>query len=88
MLAIVFLVGIAVGVVDTPVPTRWWNDAVEDSLKRAPETKGAWEQTLAMVPPEQRPGMAYLLANLPFRDLEKLPPEALLANVALVGPTI
>ncbi len=83
MLAIVFLVGTAVGVVDTPVPTRWWNDAVEDSLKRAPETKGAWEQTLAMVPPEQRPAMAYLLANLPFRDLEKLPPEALLANVAL-----
>ncbi len=38
---------------------------------------------LESCPPEQRPGLAYLVKYLPLRDLESMAPEALAANVAL-----
>lgn len=53
------------------------------SLARVAAKEASWRRALASMPVAQRPGMAYLLADLPLRDLETLPPDALALNVAL-----
>jgi transglutaminase-like putative cysteine protease len=71
--------------VDPGLPTldRWWDEKVEVSLARVPEHRAHWGRMLASVQPEARPGMAYLLVNLPFGDLQTLAPEKLHENVTL-----
>src|ERR1700685_24460 len=64
-------------------PRPWWDAQVAASLARAPGKRADWEKALAATVPEQRDGMAYLVAWLPLPDLASLPPEALLKNVAL-----
>ena len=83
MFAILFLIVGALGVSDEAASPRWWDAAVEESLKRSPEKRAEWEETLAKVPTDQRPGMAYLITHLPLVDLNHLPPETLNANLRL-----
>jgi transglutaminase-like putative cysteine protease len=61
----------------------WWDSSVESSLARALDRKPDWVHLLDSCPPEQRAGFAYLIADLPLRDLQSLPPQALAKNVAL-----
>jgi hypothetical protein len=62
---------------------EWWDAGVEASLQRSAGRKAVWEGVLANTPTEQRKGMAYLVTDLPERDLETLAPETLAENVAL-----
>ena len=55
----------------------WWDARVEASLDRAPAQKARWVGLLESCPPEHRPGLAYLVAYLPTRDLESLSTEAM-----------
>jgi poly(3-hydroxybutyrate) depolymerase len=85
MLALVVVVG-SLGTVlgDQPVERmRWWDARVATSLDCAPAKRPAWEQVLAATPEAERTGMAYLVANLPQRDLETLAPDVLAKNCAL-----
>jgi poly(3-hydroxybutyrate) depolymerase len=61
----------------------WWDDKVAASLDRCPERTAEWTRLMKDCPEPQRPGMAYLIADLPLRDLERLPTEVLAKNVAL-----
>jgi hypothetical protein len=80
MIAFVFYISISSIALDAP---HWWDPKVEASVKRATDRKDAWERALEATPPEHRAGMAYLLTDLPLRDLETLPPDRLIANVEL-----
>lgn len=66
-----------------PVPAGWWDAKVEASLARSPETKAKWEAMLEATPPERRAGLAYLVTDLPRRDLDSLDPAALALNAEL-----
>ena len=68
---------------DSPGPAPWWGPEVEASIARAPGRREAWEAMLRGTKPEHREGVAYLMTDLPLRDLETLAPEALAANVDL-----
>jgi predicted esterase len=61
---------------------RWAND-VEQALKRAGTGRAELEKALRDVPVKERPGMAFLIANMPERDLRSLKADFLLENVAL-----
>ena len=61
----------------------WWSADVEQALKRAGAGRPELEKALANVPDSQRPGMAFLIANMPDRDLRSLRADFLLENVAL-----
>jgi poly(3-hydroxybutyrate) depolymerase len=67
----------------SPLESAWWDKPVEASLDRAPARKTEWVRLLESCPPEHRAGLSYLLKDLPPRDLEKMPPDAMAANVAL-----
>ncbi len=63
--------------------SRWWDARVETSLDRAPSRRAEWVQLLESCPKDQRNGLAYLLGDLPKRDLETMSPKALAENIAL-----
>ncbi|MDB5348781.1 MAG: polyhydroxyalkanoate depolymerase [Planctomycetota bacterium] len=64
-------------------PAHWWGPDVEASIARKPERRDAWEAMLKGVEPEHQHGVAYLMADLPVRDLEALAPGVLAVNVEL-----
>jgi hypothetical protein len=72
-----------------PVPAAaegkapWWPAAVEQALKRAGANRAALVKALESTPKDQRQGMAFLIANMPDRDLRALSAEFLLENVEL-----
>ncbi len=61
----------------------WWDARVVQSVDRCPERKAEWIRLLNSCSVSQRLGLAYLIADLPLRDLEKLPTEVLSKNVTL-----
>lgn len=61
----------------------WWSADVEQALKRAGNGRAELEKALHGVPAGQRTGMAFLIANMPERDLRSLRGDFLLENVAL-----
>ncbi len=61
----------------------WWKSDVADALKRAGSNTAELEKALRATPAPQRVGMAFLVANMPDRDLRSLTAEFLLENVAL-----
>jgi predicted esterase len=61
----------------------WWPAAVEEALARAGKNRPELEKALNTAPADQRPGMAFLVANMPERDLQALRADFLLENVAL-----
>jgi hypothetical protein len=66
-----------------PAADPWWDADVEAALKLAKNNRGELEKALDGVPKEQRPGMAFLVANMPESDLGALRSEFLIANVEL-----
>ena len=83
MPALLLWIGTALIAAGSPLESAWWDKPVEASLDRAPAHKTGWVRLLESCRPEHHAGLAYLLKDLPPRDLEKLPPEALAANITL-----
>ena len=67
---------------------RWWDQAVQASVDRAPERRQAWEEFLRGVPQAERKAIGYLVADLPLRDLEGLPTWELLDNAELANRAV
>ncbi len=61
----------------------WWPDEVEQALKKAGDNRDELQNALTKTPEEQRKGMAFLIANMPDRDLKSLHADFLLENVDL-----
>jgi predicted esterase len=61
----------------------WWPAAVEQVLDKASENRPELEKALRGTPSDQRPGMVFLVANMPDKDLHELTADFLLANVNL-----
>lgn len=66
-----------------PPVAAWWPAEVERALGRAGANRGELRDALYRVPAAQRKGMAFLIANMPDRDLRSLRAGFLLENVAL-----
>ncbi len=61
----------------------WWSDDVEQALKKAGKNRDELEKALTKTPEDQRKGIAFLIANMPERDLKSLHADFLLENVEL-----
>ncbi len=61
----------------------WWPANVEAALTKAKENRKELEKALTEVPAEQRTGMAFLIANMPDKDLTTLKADFLLTNTKL-----
>jgi transglutaminase-like putative cysteine protease/predicted esterase len=61
----------------------WWSAEVAQALERAGTNKDELVKALNGIPADQRKGMAFLIANMPDRDLRGLRADFLLENVAL-----
>jgi hypothetical protein len=64
-------------------PAAWWDEPVELALKKSKDNRPELEKALTAVPKDQRPGMAFLVANMPDGDLTSLKADFLLANTEL-----
>jgi len=62
---------------------RWWDDKVEQALASAGPNRSELEAFLNAAPTAQRPGAAFLVANMPDADLRSLKSDFLLTNTAL-----
>jgi hypothetical protein len=62
---------------------RWWDADVEAALAKAKSNRGELEKALNVAPKEQRAGIAFLVANMPDKDLTALKAEFLLKNLDL-----
>jgi transglutaminase-like putative cysteine protease len=63
--------------------TQWWPATVEPALVEAGTNRLQLTQALERVPPDQRPGLQFLLTNMPPHDLQALSADFLLENTAL-----
>jgi predicted esterase len=63
----------------------WWDKdiAVAAALAQAKANRAELEKALHAAPKEQRPGIAFLIANMPPKDLTSLKADFLLKNVDL-----
>src|SRR5947209_3963999 len=59
------------------------DDSVAVALKKAGDNRAELEKALTGAPKDQRAGMAFLVANMPDRDLKALKADFLLANTDL-----
>ncbi|MDE0740322.1 MAG: hypothetical protein OSB83_14045, partial [Planctomycetota bacterium] len=50
----------------------WWNDRVEEALRKAGNNRGELQSFLRKVPESRRPAAVFLLENMPSRDLSSL----------------
>ena len=64
-------------------PTKWWGESVEQGLTRAGDNRPELLKALREAPEAQRPGIAFLVAEMPDADAKALKAEFLLANTAL-----
>jgi hypothetical protein len=62
---------------------RWWDKPVEEALARAEGNRKELETALHKTPKVQRPGMAFLVVNMPDADLKSLKVDLLLSNTEL-----
>jgi predicted peptidase len=62
---------------------RWWDKHVEEALRRARDNRKELETALHNTPKAQRPGIAFLIANMPNSDLRSLKADFLLSNTEL-----
>ena len=84
-LTVAFIVFMLPAIANTAQPDKapWWPTDVEQALQRAGTGRAELEKALRDVPASQRPGLAFLIANMPDRDLRSLRADFLLENVAL-----
>lgn len=61
----------------------WWDEPVALTLKQAGDNRRELEKALFTVPKGQRPGMAFLVANMPQSDRTSLKADFLLTNTDL-----
>ena len=83
---IAWLLSSLILVVATAAPAQekaWWSADVEEALTRAGRNRPELEKALNGVPADQRKGMAFLVANMPERDLTSLKADFLIENVEL-----
>ena len=66
-----------------PPGGRWWADPVQRALSASGTNQSAIVSALVTVPASQREAMAFLVENMPARDLQSLSAAYLLENVAL-----
>jgi transglutaminase-like putative cysteine protease/predicted esterase len=64
-------------------PAGWWPSAVEERLSRAGANRVELLDALRQTPARQREGMAFLIANMPERDLRSLSAAFLLEDIDL-----
>ena len=69
--------------VTVTLPPAWWSPDTELTLHAAGTNAAALIQALQNAPLAQRPGLQYLIENLPAPDAANLPADLLLTNVAL-----
>lgn len=81
--AVVLVAFLAAPAVAADPPAAWWPADVEKALTRAGGNRSELEKALTAVPTEQRPGMAFLVANMPDADLKSLTAAFLLKNTSL-----
>lgn len=62
---------------------RWWNDEVEAALVKAGDNRAELVKSLTDAPEDQRLGIAFLIANMPDRDLPEIEADFLLENLKL-----
>lgn len=65
------------------LPDHWWSAQTEQALEQASTNRPQWTHALDTVPPPQRDSLAFLLENMPARDLQGLSSKYLLENIAL-----
>jgi len=78
---IAWLLSSLILVVATAAPAQekaWWSADVEEALTRAGRNRPELEKALNGVPAGQRKGMAFLVANMPERDLTSLKADFLI----------
>ncbi len=61
----------------------WWSERADTTLAGAGENAEQLREALGRVPAEQRPGMQFIVENMPKSDAAELSAEFLLENVAL-----
>ncbi len=59
---------------------RWWDKKVEEALTLAKDNRAELEKTLHEAPKKQRAGIAFLIANMPTKDLRSLKADFLRSN--------
>lgn len=64
-------------------PAKWWADDVDQALGKAKANRSELEKALTTAPKDQRPGLAFLVANMPDGDLRALKADFLLTNTDL-----
>jgi len=64
-------------------PKTWWGEDVARALAASRTNRSQLENALNTVPIDERPGLAFLLANMPESDLTTLSADFLLTNTAL-----
>ena len=62
-------------------PERWWNDAVEAALAQAGPNRPELLSALQQAPQDDRVAVAFLVENMPLRDLQNLTADFLLTQV-------
>jgi hypothetical protein len=78
-----FLVAIFFAIPAAAADKPWWSADVEAALAKAKDNRKELEKALTDVPQDQRPGMAFLVANMPDKDLAALKADFLLTNTKL-----
>jgi poly(3-hydroxybutyrate) depolymerase/transglutaminase-like putative cysteine protease len=74
---------LAAGFAAADPPAAWWPAEVEKALARAGGNRPELEKALHGVARDERPGMAFLVAHMPERDLTSLKADFLVANTRL-----
>src|SRR5262249_26327768 len=82
VLVAVFLASGMVSVARAQEPI-WWEAHIEEALVQAKGNRAEIEKALQHSPKEQRPGIAFLVVNMPAKDLTSLTADFLLKNLAL-----
>src|SRR5438874_374890 len=72
--------GLFLGLLVSQAPT---STEIEQALSRAGRNRAELQKALDQSPAEQRPGMAFLIANMPDHDLQTLSARFLRENVQL-----
>ena len=68
---------------DNQEKSSWWAADVDQALTRAGDNRKELLHCLSSVPADQRPGLSFLIVNMPEHDLRSLKADFLLENIDL-----